>query len=38
MLRSNGTISTLPLDPVTRARCLGGGQRRFDYRGKLLRA
>ena len=35
MLRSNGTISTLPLDPVTCARCLGEEQRRFRLPGQI---
>lgn len=35
MLRSNGNLSTLPLDPFTCARCLGEEQRRYRYVGKV---
>ncbi|GAB4524226.1 MAG: glycosyltransferase family 4 protein [Anaerolineales bacterium] len=38
MLRSDGGISTLPIDPVRCARCLGEEKRRFRYLGKVAPA
>ncbi|RMF39703.1 MAG: glycosyltransferase, partial [Anaerolineae bacterium] len=38
MLRSDGGISTLPIDPVRCARCLGEEKRRFRYLGKAAPA
>ncbi len=35
MLRSDGTLSTLPIEPVRCARCLGEEKRRFRYLGKV---
>jgi glycosyltransferase involved in cell wall biosynthesis len=35
MLRSDDTLSTLPINPATCARCLGEEQRRFRIPGKL---
>ncbi len=35
MLRSDGSLSTTPIDPATCARCLGEEQRRFRIPGKL---
>jgi glycosyltransferase involved in cell wall biosynthesis len=35
MLRSNGAISTLPINPATCARCLGEEQRRYRFMGKV---
>ncbi len=34
MLRSDGTLSTLPIDPARCARCLGEEKRRFRYLGR----
>ncbi len=36
MLRSNGEISTLPIDPVRCARCLGEESRRYRIPGRLF--
>ena len=35
MLRTDGAISTLPIDPLRCARCLGEEKRRFRWLGKL---
>jgi glycosyltransferase involved in cell wall biosynthesis len=35
MLRSNGEISTLPIDPATCARCLGEEKRRYRLPGRI---
>jgi glycosyltransferase involved in cell wall biosynthesis len=35
MLRSDNTLSTLPIDPLTCARCLGEEQRRYRIPGRL---
>jgi hypothetical protein len=35
MLRSDGTLSTVPINPATCARCLGEEQRRFRIPGRL---
>jgi glycosyltransferase involved in cell wall biosynthesis len=35
-LRSNGSLSTLPIRPATCARCLGEERRRFRYVGKVV--
>ena len=35
MLRSDGALSTLPIDPATCAQCLGEERRRFRIPGKL---
>jgi glycosyltransferase involved in cell wall biosynthesis len=36
MLRSNGQISTLPINPVTCARCLGEEKRRYRLAGRIV--
>jgi glycosyltransferase involved in cell wall biosynthesis len=36
MLRSNGEITTLPLNPVTCARCLGEEKRRYRLTGRVI--
>lgn len=36
MLRSDGALSTLPIDPATCARCLGEERRRFRIPGQLV--
>lgn len=36
MLRSNGNVSTLPINPITCARCLAEEKRRFRIPGRLL--
>jgi glycosyltransferase involved in cell wall biosynthesis len=36
LLRSDNTLSTLPLDPVRCARCLGESQRRYRLPGRLV--
>lgn len=36
MLRSDGRVSTLPIDPLTCARCLGEEKRRYRLPGKYL--
>jgi glycosyltransferase involved in cell wall biosynthesis len=38
MVRSNGDLSTLPLDPATCARCLGEEQRRYRLPGRFAPA
>jgi len=36
LLRSNGDISTLPIDPLRCARCLGEERRRFRWLGRVV--
>jgi glycosyltransferase involved in cell wall biosynthesis len=38
MLRSDGQLSTLPIDPATCARCLGEESRRYRWLGRLAPA
>lgn len=36
MVRSDGTLSTLPIDPIRCARCIGEEQRRFRWLGRVM--
>lgn len=38
MLRSDGQVSSLPIDPVTCARCLGEEKRRYRWPGRIAPA